>query len=593
VIFGSIVLVVAALYFAKFILIPVVLAILLSFVLAPAVSALQRLHVWRVPASLVVVVLACALVAGVGYALLAQATDLAQELPKHKQQILEKIRELRDTSQAPWLDKLSDTVNDITKEVQGTPAGTGAPREPLPVKLESSPLIFLPSVFGSALEMLVSVGFVVVLVTFMLIQREDLRNRLIRLWGKGSLTRMTKAYDDAAQRISRFLLVQLFVNASFGVAVTAGLLLIGVPYAPLWGVLGALLRYVPYIGAWLAALLPLAASFIFLDGWTQPLLVLGLYAALELTLSNAIEPWLYGHSIGVSAVALLVATAFWTWLWGPIGLILATPLTACLAVLGRYIPTLEFLRILLGDQPALEPHVTYYQRLLARDQDEAADLVEEYLKKYPAPEACDRILLPALVMTKHSREHGSFSAEDERFILSGTREILDEFIAPSQQVRRIASGQALPPTDGEREGKQALVFGYPAQDAVDETALVILGALLDPARCRLEVLSTELLSGELIAKIEREHPALVCVAVLPPRGLTHTRYLCKRLRNQFPELKIVVGCLGLEHNADQTRQRLIAAGAQSVGTTFEETAAQILGLVQVAPTPRPGKPVAV
>jgi predicted PurR-regulated permease PerM len=239
-------------------------------------------------------------------------------------------------------------------------------------------------------------GLIIVLVIFMLINREDMRNRLIALIGHGQLTATTHALEEASDRISRYLLMQLILNGAFGIAVSLGLLLIGVPYAPLWGFFAAVLRYIPYLGSWLSALLPIAMSLLVSDSWTQPILIAVLFLALELPINLFVEPWLYGRRTGVSEAALLVAVAFWAWLWGPVGLILASPLTACLVVLGKYVPALSFFNTLLGDRPVLDPPIRYYQRLLARDHDEAVEIAEEQSKNSSVEAVYDQVLVPAL-----------------------------------------------------------------------------------------------------------------------------------------------------------------------------------------------------
>jgi len=432
-----------------------------------------------------------------------------------------------------------------------------------------------------ALEALVNAGLVIVLLLFMLVRREDLRNRIIRLSGRRSLTRMTKALDDAAQRISRFLIMQLIINSLFGVTVGVSLALIGVPYPLVWGLMAAVLRYIPYLGTWVAMLLLVAWSVAVFDTWTQPVLVFALFVTIELLTANLLEPLLYGQSIGVSEVALLVAAAFWAWLWGAWGLLLSAPLTACLAVLGRYVPDLEFFHVLLGDEPVLEPHVTYYQRLLARDQEEAQNLVEEFLKEHPPEDLFDRVVLPALVLVKLNRERDQLTQEDEEYILKATQEILDDALQSQRTADAAAVSEEAADTLERIRAEAVGVVGLPARDEADEVALRVFGETLDPTRCRLEVVSSEAVSGEILEQLRKEKPSLICIAALPGDGYAHTRYLCKRLRAQFRDTKILVGCWGLQGDAEHVIARLKAAGADAVGTTLKETRDQLLPLVQV------------
>ncbi len=367
VILGGIVLVTTSLYLAQKILIPLALAVLLAFILAPVVDVLHRRGLWRVPSVLLVVVLSLLLVGGIGLALTFQLKSLAADLPQYQTNIAQKIAGVRNVGQGTLWQALQDMVKELTEGMsKADQIKEGVPPEPRIVRVESSNLPMFERAAGQAVEFLASAGLVVVLVVFMLIRREDLRNRLVRLVSHGRLITTTRAFEEGARRLSRFLLMQLMVNASFGLALGVGLAVIRVPYPLLWGFLAATLRFLPYVGSLLTTVLLVLFSVAVFTGWVQPILVLALLGVLELSTANVVEPLLFGHSTGVSPIALLAAAAFWTWLWGPIGLVLSTPLTACLVVLGRFVPHLEFLGVLLGDEPALDPEVTYYQRLLAR-----------------------------------------------------------------------------------------------------------------------------------------------------------------------------------------------------------------------------------
>jgi predicted PurR-regulated permease PerM len=577
---GSIVLVVVALYLARAVLIPLVLAMLLSLVLSPLVGALERIGLGRIPSVVGAVLLAFCLIGGIGLGVAVQLQNLAADLPQHEREIEEKIERIREAGRRSTMVDIYDMMRGISRKIQGTGTAAGGSREePVPVIIETSSFPVLQSVAGPVLEVLLTAGMTIILLMFMLIGREDLRNRVIRLWSESSITSMTKAFDDAVRRISRFLLVQLAINATYGLALTIGLYAIGVPYAFLWGFLAGTLRYIPYIGTWIGALLPIALSIAVLPGWSRPLLVLGLFLFLELITYNVAEPLLFGQSIGVSATALLIAAAFWAWLWGPIGLVIATPLTACLAVLGRYVPNLEFFGILLGDEPALAPHLVYYQRLLAKDQDEAMDIVEEFLQTQPPLEVYDRLLVPALVVTKENRERGEFTAKDEQFIIEVTREVVDDLVLPNASSN--GRKQESAPHSDEPAENRVLMFGCPARDEIDELSLSMFRHLVEPSKCRFEIISHKQLTAEVLAHVQQDQPEAVCIACVPPRGLTHTRYLCKRLRAQLPDLKILVGCWGLEPNSDRTRERLLAAGANKVGSRLLETRDQLIPFIQL------------
>jgi predicted PurR-regulated permease PerM len=588
---ASAAIIVASLYWARALLIPVVLAVLLTFTLGPVVIALQRHGLNRVFSVLIVVTAALLVLSGIGFVVVSQIAALGDDLPNHKEEILRKVVAIREASKGSWLDRFAATVNEVTQTAKGAkPAAGEEPPEPVPVRMESSDFRFLQTAASPALEVLASAGLVLVLVVFMLIQREELRNRLIRLWRNGGLARMTRAFDDAGRRISRYLLMQLLINAGFGLAVFAGLAAIGVPYAALWGFLAAVLRYVPYVGAWVAAAFPLILGIAVFPGWTQPVLVLVLFGVLEVLVSNVVEPRAYGRSIGVSEVALLIAAAFWTWLWGPIGLVLATPLTACLGVLGRHVPHLDFLGVLLSDQPALEPHVTFYQRLLARDEDEAAEVVEEYLATHPLDDVYDQVFVPALTLARENRDREELSSADEQFVATVTREILSEVVSPL----RTSAAPDHEPAAAADFGEPVLVFACPARDELDELVLLMAQQLIDPRRCRFEVLSAKILSAEVMERVARQKPALLAIGSLPPEGLAQARYLCKRLRGHFPELKLLVARWGCEKNHDglRARERLRSAGATHVATTLLQFREQLLPHLQVF-SPPPGRGLAL
>jgi predicted PurR-regulated permease PerM len=588
--FASLVLIVAALYFAQEVLIPVVLGVLLTFVLSPLVTGLQHLHVPRLPAVLLVVILALGVLGLIGLLLDTQVEHLATELPKRKPEIVKKVRDLVQSGNGSVFDEVFTFLKDVSSEVkkadEHTPAQTSK-QQPVPVSpvAASTAPTYLLGIASPALKFLLQTALVVVLLVFMLLRREDLRNRMIRLSGEGSITSMTKALDDAADRLSRFLLVQLCLNGSFGIVAAVGLWFIGVPYAIVWGLLAGALRYLPYIGAYAGAALTLVAASFLVPveaGWTLALLTLALFVGMELVTANVIEPWLFGHSIGVSEVALLVAAAFWAWLWGPVGLVLSTPLTACLAVLGKYVPQLEFFDVLLGDEPVLTEYIRYYQRLLARDEDEASRLVDEYHQQHCGSEVFDDIFLPALLLTKLNRDRGRLTEDDRRFIYQVTHDLVDDMPDLSEEVKQTPACRS----EATRLWEAApaagvLVLGCPARDEADELVLEMLKRMLDPNKCRLEILSANTLASEVLQRVEQDKPAAVCIASLPPHGLTYTRYLCKRLRATYPKLKVAVLSLGRGDQAEQVRVRLRDAGADQVATSLAECRDLLLPIVQL------------
>lgn len=570
------------LYSAKVILVPIALAVLLSFVLNPAVARLHRWGMGRIAPVILVVTLTMVFLGGIGLGLTLQIKELGEQLPQYHDNIAQKLAALREVGRGNVLERIQETLNGVEQRLKDKQDRKARPPEPVPVHVIPSGFSEYGKFAGSAMETLATAGFVIVLVVFMLIYREDLRDRMIRLIGHGRLLITTRAMDEANQRISRFLVMTLVINASFGLALGTGLFIIGVPYALLWGVMAAVLRFIPFIGSWLVAALVLTFSVAISPGWAQPLLVFALVVALELLANQVLEPLLYGHTTGISPVALIIAAAFWTWLWGPIGLALSTPLTTCLVVLGKYVPHLEFLSILLGDEESLGSEVGFYQRLVARDQDEAVGLIEDYLQAHSAEAVYDDILVPALVLAKRDRARGDLTTDDEQFIYQVTRNILTDFL-PSQPVQRVGDEDEI--VASQHDGPQVVLLGCPARDEADELALHMFAQLLEMSQsgARIEVLSAKSLAGEMVARIQDDPPALVCIAAIPPDGLAQARYLCKRLRIARPDQKIVIGRWGgLEDNAENIRGRLRDACAGSIATTLIESRSQCLPLIQFA-----------
>ena len=574
----TVVLIIASLYWAQAVLIPIAVSILLTFLLTPVADSLERLGLGRVFSVILIVILAFSFLAAVGWIVTLQLTSVANELPTYRKNIEQKIADIRGAGKGGALEKVQKTAEEVKKELEkkDEPAKVQPkPREVVVQGEQSSTFWPLPIDIAPMFERVASGGLAIVLVIFMLIQREDLRNRLIRLIGYGHLTLTTKALEEASQRISRYLLMQSIINTSFGIAVGIALYFIGLPYALLWGFLAAMLRFIPYVGPWAATIMPSALSLIVFEGWMWPALVVAVFLALELVANMILEPRLYGESAGVSEVGLLVAVAFWTWLWGPVGLILATPLTVCVVVLSKYVPQLDFINVLMSDEPVMKSHISYYQRLLAGDQDEAAEIVEEHLENHPFEETCDEVMVPTLNYAKRERALGRLAENDQQFIFQATREILEDLNGlnpePSNPAAMIKKAPTTP---------RVRILGCPARDDADELALLMFWHLLDPARYELMRLPDETLASEVIDQIAEKGPSLVCISSLPPGGLAQTRYLCKRLRNRFPDLKIIVGRWGTR--SENNWSSLLAAGADKVGTTLVETRDQVIQLSQIS-----------
>ena len=553
------------------VLIPLAITLLLTFLLAPVVGTFERRGLRHVPAVLVTVVLAFSLLGVVGWTFTRQLVTLADELPRYRTNIQSKIADLRGAGKGGSVEKVQRTVEDVVGEIQKTDE-PGPPRDkPIAVVVEAPSLLgHLPGL----VQALASAGVVSLLVIFMLLERRELRDRVILLIGYRRMTATTRALDEAGERITRYLLTQSIINGSFGTAVGLGLFLIGVPYAIIGGFLAAALRFIPYVGWVIGALLPLVLSLAVFPGWLQPALVIALFIMVDLVTGALIEPWLYGQSAGVSKAALLVAVTFWAWLWGPAGLLLATPLTVCLIVLGKHLPALGFLVVLMGDRPVIEAKARYYQRLLARDQDEATDIVEASVEAEGRESVYDAVLLPALFYAKQDRDRGLLTESDTQFVVQATRDILD-----------VLGQDAAAPAAPDTAIATVTLLGYPARDEADAVALEMVRRLLDPVGYRMEVSAPAMLTAEVVAWVEQHRAALLCIGTVAPGGLSQARLLCKRLRAQYPALKIVVGRWGLHDEMEADRLHLLAAGADHVETTVRDTQRT---LVQLRPPP-PGR----
>ena len=589
--FGIFVLIIACLYWAQAVLIPIALAIMLTFLLSPVSSFLERTGLGRLPSVIMIVVVTFSLLATIGWVVTVEFTNLGNELPKHTGNIKQKISDVRGASKGGALENVQKAIDEVKNEIQKKEeplkAGPGKDKEkasPVVVEAEASSRFWpIPLASAAMLERLAAAGLVIVLVVFMLIQREDLRNRLIRLVGFGRLTFTTRALEETGQRISRYLLMQTIVNSSFGLGVGLALYLIGVPYAVLWGFFAAVLRFIPYVGPFAAAIMPSALSLAVFEGWVWPIVVVGIFVALELTCNMVLEPLLYAESAGVSGVGLLVAVAFWTWLWGPVGLVLATPLTVCIVVLGKYVPGMDFIGVLMSDQPAMESNISYYQRLLAMDQAEAAEIVEEHLKTHPQEQLFDGVLIPALSHARRDRELGRLMEDGEQFVFRATREILEDLNSLKPQSSSEVTDSSQPATIDENSSvivPKVRILGCPAHDEADELALLMIRQLLDSTRYEVEIMSAAMLTAEVVALIGEKNPAVICISAVGPGGLAQTRYLCKRLRARFPNLKIAVGRWGTE---TEDSNSILLAGADKVGTTLVETREQVISLCQTRP----------
>jgi predicted PurR-regulated permease PerM len=581
--FAGCVLVVAVLYWAQPVLVPIALAMLFTFMLSPPVTWLQR-WIGRVPAVLAVVSLLGLLLAAAAYGIATQTSQLAGELPQYRSNIRQKIADVRNAGRGGSVERIQNTVEELQKDLEAAEKGR-AKSAPAPVLVQSgqaSTLWGFPAWLAPFLGPASTAGLVVVLVIFMLLEREELRGRLIGLLGHGNLAATTKAFDEAGRRVSRQLLMQTLVSAIYGACAGLGLWAIGVPYALLWAALGAALRFVPYLGPIAAAAAPLLLSLAVFSGWIQPLWVLALFIALELFTNLVLETLLYAGAAGVSPVALLVAVAGWTWLWGAMGLLLATPLTVCLVVLGKHVSGLEFLSTLIADSPPLPPDIGYYQRLLARDLGEAADFLARHLASHPPDSVYDALLAPALNYAEQDRMAGRLDEEDERLVLDATKELMVEAAALRQSALAAESeDEDVPPPSIDTSAAAAplQVVAYPSGGVADELALGMLRDLLEGQPIALEIPSSHLLTSEVADLMRKHSTRVLCIADLPPSPLSKTRYVLRKLRAELPDATILVGRWAPGLLADQERRELVDAGATHIAATLVETRDQLCRLV--------------
>jgi predicted PurR-regulated permease PerM len=589
--FGTI----AALYFARDILIPFAFALTLTFLLTPVVAFLQRLHTGRIVSVLASVLISIAVAGGIGWIIANQLVDVANELPLYRQNIHAKI-EAFHIPVTGQLGKATDSVNEILRELTdaGAPSPASpaqghdhkqpnvppAPMSPIPVRMvqpATSGWTELRDLGPPLLAPLGHAGMVVIFTVFMLLTREDLRNRLLRIVGLGQLNLTTQALDDASCRVSRYILMQFLVNAGFGTLFGFGLYLIGVPYAVLWGVVAGILRIVPYVGTLVAAMLPIALSLAVFDGWLRPLLVFMLVVGLELIIANFVEPWLYGAHVGISSLALLVTSVFWAVLWGPAGLILSTPLTVCVVVLGRYVPQLSFLHILLGDEPVLAAEAQIYQRLLAMDQLEAQTMVSRFLRGRTLVELYDQLLIPALSMAEQDRHRGAIDATREEFFFLSINEMVVEF--SEYQPADSSSGGDFTPIPDAADVLKTRILCLPAHDQADEITGAMLVQLVEQkgfVTLSFPIAGTTPKEWlEWLALIEAGRNDVVCISALPPYAFAPARAMCKQVRERFPKLKVVVCIWGFSGDTQKAMARFDRTQPDRLSTSLAEAVEHI------------------
>lgn len=579
----TLVLVVTALHFGQGVLMPLALAALFAFLLAPLVKRLQAWGCNRPVAVALVTAVTLVLVGTLVYIIVNQFLGLVEDLPSYKDNLLAKIRGLSGLA-SDGLGRGAETVKALSDELQKSDPGQSASPTIAKVQIVQPSLNALQvfrGVFGPLITPAATAATIVVFVIFILLQREDIRDRLVRLFGTKDMHTTLLALDEAAERVSRYLMMQTLINGLQGSAVAVALYLIGVPDAILWGALTIVLRFIPYLGPVMAAIGPIAVSLAFFDNWTAPLLTIALILTLELISNNVIEPRWYGSSVGISALALIAATVFWTWLWGVAGLFLATPMTVCLVVMGKYIPQLEFLSVVLSDRPVLEPHERFYQRLLAEDVIEADDLLAEAKTIHTLAEVCDLLVLPALRLVEQDHDRGAIDQPKRQSMLDLLDSLIEELFEPGQPNDEVPSAPLF-----NASGVPLKVLCLPAADAADELAARVFAALLERKGMTVRLASVTTLKGEMLELVDEVQPDVLCISAVPPTAVIHARYLCKKLRSRFAQTPIVVGLWNAQGDLQQARERLTSAGANKMVDTVtsgvQETARLLHPLVRTA-----------
>jgi len=575
-------LVVGILRFGEDVLLPIAFAGLLAFLLSPLVVRFTRWGLPKPAAIIVTVTLAFGVIGTIGWVVATQAIGLVRELPNYEQNLHRKITELKAPHGPAVLSRVGTMVDNIERDLrvsapEHTPVATPRnPNEPKPVPVEvkstdPSPWDVARNFVAPVLRPLGIAGIVIVFVVAMLFQREDLRDRVIKLVSAGQLNMATQALDDAASRVSRYLGMLLIVNATYGIPIGIGLYFIGIPNALLWGLLATLLRFIPFLGPWIAAAFPITLAFAVDPGWTKLLWVIGLYVTMEIVSNNIVEVIVYGKTTGISNLALLVAAVFWTWLWGPAGLVLSTPLTVCLLVLGKYVPGLDFLRMLLGSEPVLEPPAQFYQRMLSMESEDMLELSLRYVEQHSLEEFYDDVFLPALLLAEEDRHRGALPELREQFIFQASRDLIDDL-----DREQIAADAADSPTGGESKAEPASqpkpprVLAVPARDSADEIVALMLCHLLRRRGVSSAAQAATAPLDTTLSVLDRQKVEVVVVSGLPPSTVSAARQVSRRVRDRFRALPIVVGIWRHDRTDAELNDRLRVGGTIEIVRTLDD-----------------------
>ena len=586
--------IIGILYFAREVFIPITLAVLLSFLLAPAVRWLRRLRVGRISAVLFTVVIACMAIAAFAAVIVGEVSSLAQQLPEYQYNLDTKIRSFPGMVPGGGIfRRATKTLRGLGKELskaetqtaaESTPSPTGPaesqPAKPMPVQVvepEPGPLQIVQTIIGPLLQPMAAGGLVIVFVIMILLEREDLRDRLLRLAGRRDLHRTTEAMNDAAQRISRYLTSQLVVNISCGLPIGLGLTLIGIPNAALWGILVVLLRFIPYLGIIIAAAFPLALAIAVAPDWMLLVWTALLFAAIELVVANLVEPLVYGGRTGLSSVALIAAATFWTWLWGPIGLLLSTPMTVCLVVLGRHVPQLQFLNVMLGSEPVLTPVETFYQRILANDPEEATEQAEEFAKKSSLTEFFDEVAIPALARAQTDSNRGVLPLDDRTTFHGAIASMVENLLEDED------SAAAPEHATGPKPESLSGIVCVAGRNELDEAAALLLVNVLRLER-HFDIgapLPADALSADTAYFPLFRNASVVCLSLISTSSPARARFLVRRIRRRAPGAQILVGFWGAPAREVAAEEMARAISVQAVAFSLREAVTAISSMLSM------------
>jgi predicted PurR-regulated permease PerM len=559
---ATVALIVAILARAEEILVPLALAMVIAFALGPAVKRLER-GVGRGVAVAVVVFVALGGGAGFGLLIERQLVDLTAQMTKYSDSMGRKLLALRGNDDG-GLAGLSKSIDRVVHNLDEQVAANQGARPVRVVPAEATATERVESVVAPVAAPIGRALIVLVLVIFFLVKREDLRDRFIRLIGRGHVTLTTRTLDEAGQRISRFLVHQSAINGGFGIIIAVSLSSIGIPYAPLWGFAAAIFRFVPFVGTILAMALPVALAFAQFPGWWQTVATLAIFLGLDAVTAYVVEPLVIGGKTGVSSIAMLGSAIFWSWLWGPVGLVLSTPLTVCLAVLGKHVPRLSFLGVLLGDDPALEDELVLYHRVLSGDDEEAQEILERRLRTAPRGQVFDEVVIPALLLSGRDRARNEITETDHQGVLRTLRALIDVVPDASRGPRAMT-----PPGDEPRAAPRR-ILGVSARTAADEAIWDMWAQLFDATKVVVESMGSAYLGADSLPTAQAEAPDLLVVLSIPPGGLAQARYICRRLRAKLPATPILVIRPGVQANGKESAQRLIEDGASQISFTLED-----------------------